>query len=429
MKEQSLNVFQELHSDEVQEIISSPPSWIVKWGVSLFVLILVFIGIVSYFIKYPDVVPARFVLSSRNAPRQALARANGKVEKILVNDGMVVDKLQPLAYIESSASTENVLKLDTLVKNMQRIVKAKQWNKLAKIGAPVQNLGDIQQEYQRFYVNLVDMRASLGNGYYQERRKLLLKDFEDLKNMERILNDQYQLQEKDYRLAKEEYSVQQELFKSKVISSMELKKESAKLIAREMPLSNLSMTMVQNKTMITSKQKEVNELDNLILERYEALIESLNSLHNAIQSWKYSHIITAPVRGAVSYSAPWLESQTLKQGEEFATISPSDDDYIGIVKIAQSNFGKIKVGQRVLIKLDGYPHREFGSIEGSLLKLSKSPGTDSTFWGFVKLPKDLITKYKKNIAYSNGLTGTAEIITTEKKLIERLLMAIRLEER
>src|SRR5215217_3190062 len=103
MKEQSLNVFQELHSDEVQEIISSPPSWIVKWGVSLFVLILVFIGIVSYFIKYPDVVPARFVLSSRNAPRQALARANGKVEKILVNDGIVVDKLQALAYIESSA--------------------------------------------------------------------------------------------------------------------------------------------------------------------------------------------------------------------------------------------------------------------------------------------------------------------------------------
>jgi len=42
------------HSDEMQDIIAVPPSWILRWGVTLFIGVLVLIVALSAIIKYPD---------------------------------------------------------------------------------------------------------------------------------------------------------------------------------------------------------------------------------------------------------------------------------------------------------------------------------------------------------------------------------------
>ncbi|WP_409012461.1 HlyD family efflux transporter periplasmic adaptor subunit [Dyadobacter sp. 50-39] len=48
------------------------------------------------------------------------------------------------------------------------------------------------------------------------------------------------------------------------------------------------------------------------------------------------------------------------------------------MKLSQGSLGKVKEGQKVLVKLDGYPYQEFGSIEGILSKISTTPGRDSS---------------------------------------------------
>ena len=53
--EQSLKKI-ELRSTEVQEILSRPPKWIVRWGITtvFFVVIIVVTG--SWFFNYPDII-------------------------------------------------------------------------------------------------------------------------------------------------------------------------------------------------------------------------------------------------------------------------------------------------------------------------------------------------------------------------------------
>ena len=55
-------------SDEYHEVISKVPSWLVRWGITVFFLILVMMVLGSYLIKYPDLVKVPFYLTSQQAP-------------------------------------------------------------------------------------------------------------------------------------------------------------------------------------------------------------------------------------------------------------------------------------------------------------------------------------------------------------------------
>jgi len=55
----------ELRSDEVQEIMSYVPNWMIRWGITL-IFILIALGIfITWFIKYPDVISGSATLSTK----------------------------------------------------------------------------------------------------------------------------------------------------------------------------------------------------------------------------------------------------------------------------------------------------------------------------------------------------------------------------
>jgi hypothetical protein len=53
----SLNKSKEsLHSEEINNIIASPPKWILRWGPTLFLFILAALALICSVIPYPDIV-------------------------------------------------------------------------------------------------------------------------------------------------------------------------------------------------------------------------------------------------------------------------------------------------------------------------------------------------------------------------------------
>lgn len=63
------------------------------------------------------------------------------------------------------------------------------------------------------------------------------------------------------------------------------------------------------------------------------------------------------------------------------------------------NSGKIKVGQKVNIRLANYPDREFGIIKGTIKAISLTPDKDGNLLINVSLPNGLQTSYKKQISF------------------------------
>ncbi len=88
--------------------------------------------------------------------------------------------------------------------------------------------------------------------------------------------------------------------------------------------------------------------------------------------------------------------------------------------IPQTNFGKVKPGQEVLLKFPSYPAQEFGSVKARIEFIKNIP-SDSGYLAKVALPSGLVTNYKKKLHFTEGMIAQAEIITEKRRLSDRFI--------
>ena len=55
----------ELRSENVQDILTHPPHWMIRWGNTVIFVILLMVLLMSYVIKYPEFIPAPIVVTSK----------------------------------------------------------------------------------------------------------------------------------------------------------------------------------------------------------------------------------------------------------------------------------------------------------------------------------------------------------------------------
>ena len=58
----------ELRSEEVQEILGTPPGWMTRYGTLIFLIALVVIGYIGFLVKYPDTVESKVKISLTDPP-------------------------------------------------------------------------------------------------------------------------------------------------------------------------------------------------------------------------------------------------------------------------------------------------------------------------------------------------------------------------
>jgi Cation efflux system protein CusB domain 1 len=96
-----------------------------------------------------------------------------------------------------------------------------------------------------------------------------------------------------------------------------------------------------------------------------------------------------------------------------------EQEYIAVATLSQDKFAKIKPGQQVLVKLDAYDFREFGMLHGTVNAISDFNEGRGTFDVYILLPKNHKTTTQYLTEYKSGMTGHADIVIAEKKLIEK----------
>jgi|GEM_PF-2430503 len=148
------------HTSKIQDIITAPPSWILKWGISLFFTILVIIIGLSSIIRYPDIVRTRLIINSYNLPEPIISKTNGKLVALVVNEGHKVKQGQIVAYLESSARHEDVL---GILGELRKIQKDRSFHALK--GPDNLELGELGNSYKHFYNSfLLSKKLSKVNG-------------------------------------------------------------------------------------------------------------------------------------------------------------------------------------------------------------------------------------------------------------------------
>lgn len=80
---------------------------------------------------------------------------------------------------------------------------------------------------------------------------------------------------------------------------------------------------------------------------------------------------------------------------------------------------KVKTGQKVLIRLTAYPYEEYGLLPGTVM-FAEANVADTNFQVSINLDHLLHTTTGKEIPAQPRLDGTAEIMTEDKSVLQRM---------
>ena len=111
-----------LKSEEVQEILGTPPGWLLRYGTLLFFLIIVLLFWLSYWIKYPDVVEHEIIISFNDPPIKMISPNSGYIDLIYASQNQKVKKGQLLVTFNRSSKIRCDFLLSVLL--MAKSVKA-----------------------------------------------------------------------------------------------------------------------------------------------------------------------------------------------------------------------------------------------------------------------------------------------------------------
>ncbi|MCK8495570.1 HlyD family efflux transporter periplasmic adaptor subunit [Spirosoma sp. RP8] len=416
----------ELRSEEVQELLTRPPKWLLRWGITVIFLLLILLLIGSWVVHYPDLVRASFKLTTANAPKAVLTRTEGKVVRLLAQEGQSVSAGTSLAYLESTARHEEVLRLSKELAKAWTVASRGDLEALERLHlSTYHQLGELQNAYQLFEQVEIQLGAYLANGFYSKKKVMLQQEITDFQTLATNLHEQQVLQRRDIKLAEEDYAIQQQLAEQKVIAPLDLKREESKLIARHLPYQQTASAIVNNLADQRTKQKEILELERQVTEERNKFLQALNTLQSAVDTWKAKYILTAPVNGRVYFTGTLQENQAVALNQELFYVAPPATNYYGELHIPQQNAGKVLVGQEVLIKFAGFPYHEFGFVRGQITTIADISLKDSVFLAKVTLPNGLRTSYGKSLSLKTGMAATADIVTADTRLLEKLFYQLR----
>lgn len=415
----------ELRSEEVQEILTRVPNWMIRWGNVVILLLLILVLMISWFIKYPDIITTQIIITTQTPPEKLVARTSGRIETILVTDRQDIAKNKPLAVIENSANFKDVFLLKSIVDTLNL-------NKSPFPFEALQNaqLGEVESTFALFQKEYIADQLNTKLQPYKVEGTAQSYEYLQLKERLTLLESQKSITQNELVLQKSDLERHEKLYSKGIIATQEIEKQRLIYLQAEKNYKSLLSSVSQMKSSLNdlsrnTKTTKINETkENVILERN--VIQAFYELKKAIKNWELNYVLRSSIEGKVTFLQIWTPSQNVAAGDDVFAIIPSEsENYIGKVKAPAQNSGKIKTGQDVNIRLANFPDREFGMLRGTIKTISLTPDKEGNLLIDISLPEGLKTSYKKQIAFQQEMTGTADIITEDLRLLERLLYQFR----
>lgn len=416
----------ELRSESVQDILTQPPHWMIRWGNTIIFLILLLILMMSYVIRYPEFIPAPIVVTSQNPPEKLEARTNAKIEKIFIKEHQQVKKNQVLMVMQSTANYEDVLKLKKIIDS----IAPDQLLSFPVSEASHFKLGELQGDYNGFAKAFQDETLFTRLQPYAPENLAANQSLSEYRLRIATTKQQKKLEQAKYEITRKNYQRSQDLYNQGVIASMELENEKIKFLQAQQNLENINISLSQMEEAISNLNKTksgtaINTEKDKITYTSQTL-QLFEQLRKSLKQWEQNYLIISNTNGIASFQQFFGENQFVKAGDVILSILPEKKDkLVGRMSVPAANSGKIISGEKVLIKLDNYRYQEYGIVEGKVQNISLSPDKEGNYYVDVLLPKGLKTSYNKTLPFDKELKGSAEIVTEDLRLIERFFYQMR----
>jgi len=417
----------DLREEIFGEIHNMKPSWWTVWGIFVVFILLVILFLLSYFIKYPDMIiaTARFV---SDVPSVTIpSKVNSKIASLKRRDGELVSKNDYIIIFTDNGDHLDILRLKEKITNLDlncdlTVFFEEELKKEYKLGDLIQNSWNtlnlyLLENYQISSLQKYDLEIQRLEKELLHHRKIFLK-------YKRLLA----LDENLTKIWDEQRNVDSLLATDNVISKVEYNESLMRQLQTKKNSTQENLTFQKSNLEIARIMNSIEELTQRKKERLTELNVNIKKavvdLKLAFHTWEENYVVKSPIDGKLHYLIPFKENQYVKMNENLVTITPDTMNFRAELKIPFSGAGKLRTGQKVNIKLNDYPYNEFGVVTGKIVKLSEVANQDH-YMGIV-VPDELNnrTSYNSTIRIHENALGIAEIITQDRSWLGRLFEKI-----
>jgi multidrug efflux pump subunit AcrA (membrane-fusion protein) len=424
-------------SEEVTDIIERIPNGFGRWVMFIVIFLVSCLMLFGWFIKYPDTIKGQIAINAQHATVKLISNTSGK---LLLKEFKQQDKVNEgdyIAVIQNSANTADIVKIMNLLNNFN--IDNKSLIDKRNLFPDKVALGEASLKYFIFVnafmkicnyqdKNTFEKQEENLTNFISEETEMLEQNYKSKRIREEVLTISGKTLQRD--------SVVRKQFSNNAVSEAEIERSKMNYLTAKDNYQNVNKE-------ITSLQIQINEaknkLDQLRIEKEDKekqmrldLISSYNDLEDNLKQWEQKYVFKAPFDGKVEYLKFWTNNQFIQAGEEVFTIVPKKNTIVGQVQLPANGAGKVKTGCTVIIKLDNYPYMEYGSVKGKVKSVALTPnsykntqGNSESYLVQVDLPNELTTNYGTKLEFKYDLKGTADIITNDRRLMQRLFDNLR----
>ncbi len=411
------------YSEQLREVLTKIPNWFFRWGTVLTLLTVVVIFFFSWFIKYPDVVISEITITTQTQPIDIICKSDGVLKEIYVSENQEIKENDIIGFIENEANYEDVLTLINFLKdNLSATTEKRKFPKNLRLGIIQESYNEFLNAYSSYWLNKTNQpieREIVILERQNNSNKILLNQ---LKKKKELFKKELELSDKDF--------VRDSMLHSKeFISDRDIEIKQIEIMKKKRGFQDVLNQISNTHISITKIEQELLSLLNrsivLSNNNKQNVLLKLEQLKGNIEGWKRNYLLQTPISGIISFNR-FIEKNTfVKSDDNLFTIIPKNAGKIegqAIMPIVRS--GKVKKGQKVNIKLNNFLYQEYGMLIGRVEEISLTPLNESYIVKII-LPNGLKTTYGKELPFNQKMKGTAEIVTEDLRLIERIFYQFR----
>jgi len=370
----------------------------------------------------------------------------GVLEELFIQEGMQVNKNQPLARIDDtrfrSDFAEQKQEVNSLRANIIRlraelssilIGNNDNWKKQIKVSKNlpvfpddlVQQAGTLVERQVEEYTNRID---NLINYLAIQEQQIQQREQEVSE-----LTSKISTLKESLRLAQKELDLTRPLAEKNIVSKIELYKLERSVNELKGELDALKL--LKPKTASTLQEAILNRREIVLTYRSESSAE-LNELQNKLSRINEAQVgaqdkvnkalILSPVVGTIKTIHINTLGGVVKSGETIAEIVPTDDMLMVEAQIKPKDIGFIYPGLPAVVKITAYDFTRYGGLTGKVVHISADTTQDDEGNSFYLIrvrtdASNIKDQHGESMPIIPGMLTEVDVITGKRTIMEYLL--------
>ncbi|CAH6980699.1 Membrane fusion protein (MFP) family protein [Vibrio chagasii] len=393
------------------------------WSVALCVIAFVTWSVVT---QVDEIAKAKGAVIPEGEKQVLQSAIGGKLKQILVKEGQLVEKGQPL--VEFDATFQRTALEELKSQQVTLLASIERMNALLDNREP--NFGEFEIDFPEI-VSQQKAQLNAQKGLYYQKRIVLEKDSEQIAEQLRVVEKSLPSYDKELSATKQELNILEKGYKAGNISRLRVLEMRQKLASIEQKIEE-----ARGKKSVLIKQADSNEqkIEQLLAEakakvsddRSKAVsdLSALNARVRSSQAKLTNTMLVSPLQGLVQSLPSTQNGGVIQPGGTVVEIVPVGGKANFKARLSPRDIGFVNVGQPTRIKIDAFDYSRFGALKGEVESISPTTSQSERGEIYYEVVVSVETPYfrdnPESFSILPGMTGEVDITTGEKSVFQYL---------